>query len=83
MESDLFHPFRLVGGTSLSLQLGHRKSDDIDLFTEAEYDSLNFDAIEHHLHQAFSYVSPIGQGPAGMGKSFLIGIDDQETVKLD
>jgi hypothetical protein len=27
--------FRLVGGTSLSLQLGHRISTDNDLFTEA------------------------------------------------
>ena len=33
MSNDLFHPFQLVGGTSLSLQLGHRISDDIDLFT--------------------------------------------------
>jgi hypothetical protein len=27
-----FDTFRLVGGTSLSLQLGHRESIDIDLF---------------------------------------------------
>lgn len=26
--------FRLVGGTSLSLRLGHRESVDIDMFTE-------------------------------------------------
>lgn len=30
---DLFHGFRLVGGTSLALQLGHRKSVDLDLFS--------------------------------------------------
>lgn len=24
---------RLVGGTALSLQIGHRKSDDLDLFS--------------------------------------------------
>lgn len=35
----LFSPFRLVGGTNLSLRLGHRKSIDIDLFTDAQYDS--------------------------------------------
>ena len=29
----LFDDFYLVGGTALSLQLGHRVSDDIDLFT--------------------------------------------------
>lgn len=29
--------FRLVGGTGLSLQLGHRQSIDIDLFTDVEF----------------------------------------------
>lgn len=36
MESPLFDPFYLVGGTSLSLRLGHRKSVDIDLFYHDE-----------------------------------------------
>ena len=30
--------FRLVGGTGLSLQLGHRQSIDIDLFTDTDFD---------------------------------------------
>jgi hypothetical protein len=30
--------FRLVGGTALSLQIGHRKSIDIDLFTDVDFD---------------------------------------------
>jgi hypothetical protein len=30
--------FNLVGGTALSLQLGHRKSDDIDLFLDIDFD---------------------------------------------
>lgn len=33
MSAEVFAPFRLVGGTALSLQLGHRMSIDIDLFT--------------------------------------------------
>ncbi|WP_428985335.1 nucleotidyl transferase AbiEii/AbiGii toxin family protein [Sphingobacterium oryzagri] len=35
MESSVFASFRLVGGTALSLQLGHRLSVDIDLFSDA------------------------------------------------
>jgi hypothetical protein len=31
-----FNGYFLVGGTALALQLGHRKSDDIDLFTQNE-----------------------------------------------
>ena len=34
MKAPIFNDFRLVGGTSLSLQLGHRMSIDIDLFTD-------------------------------------------------
>ena len=30
--------FNLVGGTALSLQLGHRKSIDLDLFSKEEFD---------------------------------------------
>lgn len=30
--------FSLVGGTALSLQLGHRKSDDLDFFTDRSFD---------------------------------------------
>lgn len=42
MKSEVFIPFRLVGGTALSLQLGHRISVDIDLFTDAPYGSIDF-----------------------------------------
>lgn len=35
MTSPLFDSFRLVGGTALSLQKGHRISIDIDLFSDA------------------------------------------------
>ncbi len=46
MESDVFENFRLVGGTSLSLQLGHRISVDIDLFSDAHYGSIDFKKID-------------------------------------
>lgn len=34
-----FSAFNLVGGTALSLQIGHRKSIDIDLFTNRDFDA--------------------------------------------
>lgn len=46
MRANEFSDFRLVGGTALSLHLGHRMSIDIDLFTNAPYGSINFDAID-------------------------------------
>ncbi|WP_395077455.1 nucleotidyl transferase AbiEii/AbiGii toxin family protein [Flavobacterium sp.] len=38
MKVPSFSNFYLVGGTSLSLQMGHRNSIDIDLFGKVEID---------------------------------------------
>ena len=69
MICEVFNLFRLVGGTSLSLQLGHRASVDIDLFTDAQYGTIDFDAIDKYLRKTFPYVSDSGVGPVGMGTS--------------
>ncbi|WP_129714943.1 nucleotidyl transferase AbiEii/AbiGii toxin family protein [Pedobacter sp. SYP-B3415] len=75
--------FRLVGGTALSLQLGHRISIDIDLFTDAPYRSVNFDSIDHFLKNTFEYIeSDFGVNP-GLGKSYLIGREACKMIKLD
>lgn len=39
MLDEVLSKFNLVGGTALSLKLGHRKSIDIDLFTDANFDA--------------------------------------------
>jgi hypothetical protein len=38
MNDASFNHFLLVGGTSLSLQMGHRISIDLDLFTNESFD---------------------------------------------
>ncbi len=38
MKTPEFSGLNLVGGTSLALQIGHRKSVDIDLFGKFELD---------------------------------------------
>lgn len=83
MESEEFDSFRLVGGTALSLQLGHRISVDIDLFTDEDYGSIDFDQIERFLDANFNYVDKGFGTIAGMGKSYLVGTDRDNTIKLD
>lgn len=84
MQEELFNPFRLVGGTSLSLRLGHRLSIDIDLFTNAQYGSLDFSKIEAYLKKEFKYcTSPDKTDIIGFGKSFYIGNSQNQSVKLD
>ncbi|MBN2396505.1 MAG: nucleotidyl transferase AbiEii/AbiGii toxin family protein [Candidatus Atribacteria bacterium] len=75
--------FRLVGGTNLSLQLGHRESVDIDMYTDAEYGSIDFLKIEEVLREKFSYIDSLSIDIIGMGKSFFIGNEAPDLVKLD
>lgn len=83
MLIDELKSFRIVGGTCLSLQLGHRESIDIDLFTDVEYGSLNFTALEARLNETFPYVATSSIEFVGMGKSYFIGNSEMEAVKLD
>lgn len=83
MRSGVFADFRLVGGTALSLYKGHRMSVDIDLFTDAEYGSVDFNAIDRFLQDHFPYVdSSFGVLP-GMGRSYLVGSGRENNIKLD
>ena len=46
MADDVLQQFNLVGGTALSLQIGHRKSIDLDLFSHSDFEAT---AILQHL----------------------------------
>lgn len=83
MKENIFEAFRLVGGTALSLKLGHRESEDIDLFTEVEYGSVDFDKIEKYLESQFSYLDTFDSGAIGFGKSYFIGKSADQCIKLD
>lgn len=83
MNQKEFHNFRLVGGTALSLQLGHRESVDIDLFTDASYGSVDFELLEKRVQELFPVLQIVSSGTAGMGKSYFVGMKEEELVKLD
>ncbi|QQT56178.1 nucleotidyl transferase AbiEii/AbiGii toxin family protein [Sphingobacterium multivorum] len=83
MKADVFSTFRLVGGTALSLHLGHRESVDIDLFSDVPYGSLDFASIDNYLKDTFSYVDHLSNITPAMGKSYTIGNDKNNSVKLD
>ena len=83
MTSEVFSSFRLVGGTALSLQMGHRESVDIDLFTDSEYGAVDFESIDKHIRTNFSYVDTIDSKIIGFGKSYFIGESKDQSIKLD
>lgn len=83
MAAKEFNPFRLVGGTALSLLRGHRESVDIDLFSDAPFDSIDFGAIYEFLCNTFSYVDTNEYKVVGLGRSYYIGNSEEDCVKLD
>jgi len=83
MQAEVLNNFRLVDGTALSLQLGHRMSIDIDLFTDVTYGTIDFKAIEDFLKGEFVYAQgDFGESP-GIGKSYLVGSEPDSMVKVD
>lgn len=83
MNFEELKSFRLVGGTSLSLMLGHRISVDIDLFTDQEYNSINFEIIDNLFINSFKYVHMGYGGNNSMGKSYYVGNNADNVIKID
>lgn len=83
MNEIIFNPFRLVGGTSLSLQLGHRMSVDIDLFTDVEYGSIDFKSIREFLESKYTYCSSRNLENIAFGTYFEVGNSKDDFVKID
>ncbi len=83
MNANELVQFRLVGGTALSLYRGHRLSIDIDLFTDAKYGSIDYNAIDKYLRNTFNYVDTSNENIIGFGKSYFVGNDAENIIKLD
>lgn len=83
MSFEELNSYRLVGGTSLSLLLGHRMSDDIDLFTDSEYNSIDFNQIDKLFLKSCDYVNIGYAGNEGFGKSYYIGTNENNAIKVD
>jgi len=73
MHEKLFSSFRLVGGTALSLQIGHRMSVDIDLFTDSEYSSVDFAGIKKFLENKYTYFNSSSIDIVAFGTYFEVG----------
>ncbi len=63
---------RLVGGTALSLQIGHRESDDLDLFSVEPLDNLNVQTL---LIDKYGFI------PSVIADNTLIGFI--QGIKID
>ena len=75
-KSELFKNFYLVGGTAFTLQIGHRISDDIDLFTPDKLDKeMILDFVQNEISHDFGVLKG--------GNSIYQLYNDVEKLKLD
>ena len=54
MKDDFLSDFLLAGGTNLALQIGHRRSIDLDLFSYKTFDSQE---LEKYLQRNYNFVT--------------------------
>ncbi|MDR2968765.1 MAG: nucleotidyl transferase AbiEii/AbiGii toxin family protein [Tannerellaceae bacterium] len=73
MRDEILSGFNLVGGTSLSLQLGHRKSIDLDLFSFSDFSGSE---LKNYLTNNYSDFIP------GRENAFTL-ISEIEGIKVD
>ncbi|MBU0765861.1 MAG: nucleotidyl transferase AbiEii/AbiGii toxin family protein [Bacteroidetes bacterium] len=81
MEVEVLKNHRLVGGTALTLQIGHRISVDIDLFSD---NNNNYSAIRKELRNKFGKNYAEGhQISSPMGKGINVFINNIKTDIID
>ena len=68
-----FEKLRLVGGTALALQLGHRKSIDLDLFGELDFEDIDITKTFNKYEEKVIFIK----------KSKNINILSIDNVKVD
>ena len=56
---------------------------DIDLFTDVEYGTIDFEGIDEDLRANFSYVDQSSTDLIGFGRSYFVGNSAKESIKLD
>jgi hypothetical protein len=83
-QNPLFKDFVLVGGTCLSLQIGHRRSIDIDMFTDMDYPTMDIKAIKQFLKKEFPFNENLDSlDNSALGYSLRIGLSKFDSIKLD
>jgi hypothetical protein len=72
--------FSLVGGTALSLQIGHRKSDDLDFFTDRSFD---LQEVKNAIFRYNREVVFLNETRQGFSFSLPLPGEKEDSRKLD
>jgi hypothetical protein len=77
MQWQELEKFRLVGGTGLSLQIGHRQSIDIDMFTDEDFD------IQDIAKVVKKKISKAEVRMLSFGITIYTPINESKSLKID
>ncbi|WP_075555508.1 nucleotidyl transferase AbiEii/AbiGii toxin family protein [Parabacteroides timonensis] len=84
VNSPIFKDFTLIGGTCLSLQLGHRRSIDIDLFTDIDYGTMNTKEMKEFIQRSFPYYENTDSlDTSALGYTLYMGDSPIDKIKVD
>jgi hypothetical protein len=83
MRSPNMNGFRLADTTALSLQFGHRVSNEIDLYTAEPFSDDSFRKVQNYLVNTFGKGEHHTYGPKGNGTSFFLYNLNNDYVKID
>ena len=84
INSPIFKDFTLIGGTCLSLQLGHRRSIDIDLFTDIDYGTMNTKEMKEFIQRSFPYSENTDSlDRSALGYTLYMGNSSIDKIKVD
>lgn len=79
MQQDFLIDFYLAGGTALALQIGHRISIDIDLFTDKDF---NLAEIRTRLEQKYKLIDVI-ENKGGLTQKIEYPENSNNFIKVD
>ena len=79
MQQPFLSDYNLVGGTALALQLGHRKSIDLDFFTSMDIDTI---ILENQLEQIYK-ISDVASNKNGLSLFIEYPEKSNNMVKVD
>jgi len=92
MSEPLLEDFALAGGTALALHMGHRVSEDIDLFSSQDFDTLELQKLfvdKYHATRLYEnqnticvYISGIKVDCLSHPYPLLADLDSNDGVRL-
>lgn len=83
MRAPQLQSFYLADATALSLQYGHRYSNEIDLYTAQTFQETDLQRIKQYIHNTFGNGEQHTFEPKGNGVSFFLYNLNKDAIKVD